>query len=952
MKENDDAQVLEQNFLDEFEVIDSPAENNKFIVKGSLTQGELSETINMVYSLKNYYFRIIVQDEIQSKAAQVAFKIGTIGKVKFEQLSDKDYENLSSGIQSLYDTMVKSTKEDPAPEDSYRKKVLHAIIDYFEMLKNGDIQILQEAGEFNALSNYISQFGVDMPCPLFAERNEQGTVISEYYDNDKFELMMAKSKLADVLIEKINFAKNVQAPYYRAKKAGNIYPDDERKFKKETYDHLVRERSYLNVVRSLKMDDMKDMTPFYSNTAKQSLEMDWKGDRFGIPESEKINSQIAALEHGLSPEDMPVIYDIREVKKKIQSSKSLSKETKTKLTRLCNKFENTIVTTAEERKKLYDEVEPVYKALKKIDPEESQQIINNYKTARKSDVDMVSVNPDERLRQELVKEMEEFIKGLSAQHRGSVFNHSDTPEMKKLKDKAKETLSILKERRGENILDEEVQQHYKDLDTLSKAYANKKRDEAIEDIKSKGYDKEKEKQLIRDWKPDTRMGRTRLNTAKAMIVKCESRAKQIHTIKKERQELGTTIDDVRKAGFKVVHATDFLNQVDKPYKAGIAQIINNYGMDPAFVPEFCGPKDKQYKPEEFKTKVNPIYVANVTNENFALVAYAAAYNPDNLNIDFLSQRNPVKQTTNLDTYYQTRTMFTADMALLKPRTAMYESFYDGCIEPARHKAKEAFEAYNKGDKSKIIELLATGLKELQNEVINESGISTDGNFAFDTGMMAKMVDFAKTDKDLHAGVVEKLGPELREAINDTMRLKYYMDECIDAQKKLEDARDKREPLSVEEKKECIEKVSRFTFVSAFYATKLSEMIDNNQELTEFRTSPEYLQYCKNEKDDKNQVMTNQDVTNTEYKFSRAGTKVIPELNKNLRTEKGLGKFNDIVKKIASSIDPNLSEEKILKNLKEMKSQSSKELLGKNKKVDKTKDKKQDKDKTKETIKKK
>lgn len=920
MKEYD----IENSFDEQSEndLSQSIKDDKKYNVEGTFLREGLLNYVTPVFSLPGFFPG---EKEKQDLTDVSTMAIATIGSnMRPNQVVKPEELNGYSGeILKVYEALSEKTNQDPDSESSYRKRIMRSYMDVFKMLGNGGIKTLQEEGNglYGSFITSFQEFSVDLPTPNFVkERNEKNAVISSKYDAERFEQMMKETKFADYFIEEVEYTSNYLLPYLKAKKEGNVYPDDEREFKKNTYDHLLRQKENISTIREVEFEDVKDMYPFSTASGKQQLN-NWKGVRFGEYVEKILDDQISAVEHGLAPEDLTVVADLYHVRKAINSDNvGIVARDLQKYNQAIDKFSTTHVTNAEERKKLYDDLAPVYKAYSRIH-DVNPDYAKHYNVSRKQKVDMTSVNPDERDRQDMINNMEKFIKGLSTQHRKSLINHTDTEEMRNLKNKAKETLQHLKEYKGRSIFEDTVLQNdFKDLETLSKTYADKKKSDAVEKIKNKGYDAAKEQRLINEWKPETRMGRIRLATAKNMYNVCGNYFRKIRKVRVNRADQAEDIERVKEAGIRIINKSDFEYTVDKPYETGVKQIINYFGKNPAFVPEHALEANQMYKAEDFINKVKPINIGNVSNENFALAAFAAVLDKNNLNLDPFTKRNPVASTTNEDTYYQSRTMFTFDMALNEPRAGIIAGFYDGMIGPARNKAFEAFEAYNKGDKSKLIDVMATGMKELQDEITLVSYMSEKGNYAYGVEMLSKMVKFVNSDDELKKGVTRKLGVENQKAINDTLRLKYYMDESISAKKLLKVAHDNKNPLSLEEKKECIEKIVRFKFIKTMHDKERNEVEENNKELMDFRLSDDFLKSGVG-----NDKVTNQDILNKEYNMIRNIVTPVASINRRLRTQDGLNRLKNTVANLSAGIDPNQSEEKILKAVEQLENQSYKDM---------------------------
>ena len=549
------------------------------------------------------------------------------------------------------------------------------------------------------------------------------------------------------------------------------------------------------------------------------------------------------------------------------------------------------------------------------------------------------------------------MKGLNVQHRGSLIKHKDSPEMEELKNKTKETIELLKSSRDKSIFESD---RFKDLcfdiSKLADNYVNEKKKDFEEENKRKleetirkkearmkadalakgtkldssDYKKEVEKmkkaetekaeKQLNDWRPSTKMGKTRYEAALSMTKKIEDFARNIRNTVYNRKKLSEDgnydkdLKEMKDAGFTIVHSSDLEYMGKRPYDAGVSQILNYYGKEPAFIPEHCGKSNKMYKKEEFKNYLKPVEVEGISSEDFALVSYAVINDPKNIDPEAAKKSWKIKEGNYIDQIYKSRTMFTLDMAMSEPRANMARDFMSFTLVPAKEKAKEAIESYNAGDKSKLIDIIANGVKEINGECIMTDRISDEPpeiNFAVGTTMMSKMLDFAKKDPELYKGVKEKISPEVMASIEDNLRLKGFIDESIDAKEKLNKSVKDKKPLSAEEKKDCINKIVRQEFVS-YVHSKERDNVNNEPELMEYRAKiPNLLMNVYRGV----QGPSENDIHAGEYKIMRKYTKPVPQINSRLRTEDGMQKLNDTVSTLTAGVDIELSEAQILKSIK-------------------------------------
>ena len=932
--------------------------NEQFEIKGRHNKQSLSALTNIIKSTE-YSVGDRVKEFQDISINYMTTLVNTGKKDLMTTLNDKDLKEMAPVVKDYRDKSYEILDMVKAPKGSYRERTINVSKAAFDLAVSGDLDILRDAGVDNDYHIYTGEFFLDTPSPRFvSKRNEKGEPTEYIIDNERYEKFMKENPFLEICEDKLNYAKNVQIPYSKAKKAGTVDEHQEREFKKATYEHLQREKEYISKINSIKYEgEVKDIYPF--STSNRIIEMNWAGNRFGKNAEDKLDRDISALEHGWSPEDLPMLdglYQMIAGKEGLKNDKDIPKQEIDNAVGIYNNITNAYIDKKKDRKKLIESAKSLCETYKTKAEKPQNEFIELFEKGTEKEVEIVTLSADERERKDLINSLENYLNGLSVQHRGSLIKHKDSPEMEELKNKTRETIELLKSSRDKSIYESDrfvnlcfdiskladnyAKEKRKDFeeenrrkleDTIRKKEAKMKADALAkgEDIESKEYkykvnemkrsEKNKAEKQLNDWRPTTKMGKTRYEAALSMTKKIDGFARIIRSEFNNSKVISETVKEMQGEGVNIVHKQDIEYMSKRPYEAGVSQIVNYYGKEPAFVPEHCGVSNKMYTKDEFKNYLKPVKADGISNEDFALVSFAVVQDPNNIDPEAAKNMWNIKEGNYIDQIYKSKTMFTLDMAMPEPRANMARDFMSFTLVPAKEKAKEAIESYNAGDKSKLIDIMANGIKELNDECIMTDKISVSGastNFAVGTTMMSKMIDFAKKDHELYKGVKEKLSPEVMASVEDNLRLKGFIDESIDAREKLAKSVKDKKPLSPEEKKDCINKIVREEFVSYMH-NKVRKDVDNEPELMEYRAN-----MC-------NLLMnagkgvpgpSENDIHATEYKIMKKYTKPVPQINSRLRTEEGMQKLNDTVTILSAGINAGASEADILKSLKNVEKQ--------------------------------
>lgn len=900
-------------------------------------------------------------------------------KTKYaEPIPESDMPSYDKLVSDFYNKMEKKVKDLKLPEGSFRKKTIDAFMRSIRYRLDGTYQYLMDKGITEPFKTYSVNTFLDYPTPRFkvGEKLEGRKKQNVYqWDVNRYEKYMPGKGFLEQYQIYEDYMINVQILYYKAKDAGKVDELAQKQFKKATYDALLMQKSNLEKLKTLKYEgDTAAIYPF--SHSKMAFEGNWAGARHADPFIKDIDRKLKLLDNGWNAEDLPFIDSLLHVMGKLNAKGSGFKPGEQKeYQAIFNEFMNSHIDKHIDRRRLINMVRPLFKKYEDLSIEDSKTKLGTETkdvsqtkiledTLRRKNVDIIHMNSDERERSNLINSLSDYLTDLNAQHRGSLKKHKDSDEIDLLKKKIIEVLKLLNTKRDVSIYeDERFKTLFKEVKELADAYIKAKRGEYERELEAKNRTLKTKKQAelnkrlevegkglskkelaklqekingenlayqrklaedqadkIKAWRPGTKMGKTRFESALNLFELGRNMETGIGSQKKLRDDMAQMEAQMSQEGYSVTNMEDFGFMVKRPYEVGLNCITNYYGTDPVFIREHCSRPgiSGMYSVDEFKTIFKPIKVEGVTSDEFAAVAYAAVLNHDNISDDYVKMRWETKspEIKKEDILNEARTMYTLDMAKQNgvPRAGMASKFLPWTLVPAKEKAKEAIEAYNKGDKTKLADILAVGIKEVNNECIRVSNLkrSQGLNFAYSSAMLKKMFDFAAKDPELDNMVQKKLGKETILEVQDSLRIKKFMDECYDAERKLQKAANEGIHLSKQEKTKCINAIVRFEFIATMHDKNRLEQVEDNEEIKEFRKPENY-----------NDKMVNPDkyglgpldIPILESKLVFRESKPVYSVNKKLRTKAGMDSLNEYVKKATKGIDASHSEKDLIKDIK-------------------------------------
>ena len=925
--------------------------NNTLKVMRPMTKGELAGFIGAASGATDLF-----GDEGKDIENAIAnfYAYFTDPKSYGNELTEAEYADVDKKMVNLYNLMVSKANLIDAPEDSSRKKAINALLNHIKFRLDGTCQYLKDKGIEEPFLSISNDTFLNFPLPYFNKGNGQ-----REFDGDRYENFMKDKGFLEQYYITEEYVINHQIPYYKDKEAGKVDELKQKQFKKATRDYFVKQKENQEKLQKIKYEgEAKLISPF--DKSEIGLRDNWSGVRHADIIIEDCDRKIKLLDNGWSAEDLPFINSVIKVYNSIEKDATIDKALKERYKGEFNAFLNEPIDRHIDRRRVINNLRYMYKTYEERHPDEKKAQTKILETTiRNESVEIIHLNPVENDRTFFINSLNNFYKGLEAQHRGSLIKHTDTDEMDVFKKKVLELVIQLGKKRNKSIYDDpKFEQLCKDVVRLGNAYIAAKQEEAKQKIEAKREEllakkkaelyekykldpefdgnlpvelrrelrkyeetlKENADNALAAWKPSTKMGRTRFNSAMDIVNLAKGMEDAYTKHKNSRKELPEIADTMRKDGFTVTDMDNLELMTRRPYERGLNCIINYYGSNPMFITDHCSTdgNKKMYTKEEFKEILKPVDVKGVTNEEFAAIAYAAVLNPENIELEGIKNRWKVKskEITKEDLLHHGRTMYTLDLGRQngEPRANMVEHFFPWTLVPAKEKAKSAIEAYNKGDKKLLADVLAVGIKEtaFECEVATYTSRNEGSNFAYSASMLEKMIKIADKDPDLKQMVDAKFTKAEKLAIQDTLRFKGFLDDCYDAEYKLQKAAYEGVSLSKKEKQDCINKIIKYEYLSTRRDQLRAQDIENNDKIKEFRNPENYnykLMHLDELELDVDDLSTMDDV------LIFKASKPIYEVGRKLRTKEGLDELNETVKKFSKGLDPDSPEQDLLRNIK-------------------------------------
>ncbi len=784
--------------------------------------------------------------------------------------------------------------------------------------------------------------------------------------------------------ERLDFLMNTLNPYVRKRKEGSVTEADEILFTQKYKRHLEREQKLWNKIASYDEGEMKKISPFDKNDVQfrmdwvgqrgaagtlpwiersiSYLEKGWSAEDLPFLEDmEKVQQMVLSVENTVKERERQIaelekryeeLKKEAETRRKEQEEAEISgdgekalqcgdalKKTETFLKKTGEaikngqkylaeekeklkrdpwekekkefkrdyaRLTNTQVVSQSQRRKLIENMKPYVKKFNELNKTNKGVVtqITSLDRALEHDLHPVPLSHEERQRRRMMASLMKYKKRLSTGHR--VGMHKDSLEMKALKENIDKMINILKDRNHDLYGSTEVSDLMRDLAANARGYQNAKKVEAGKDIEDDTFE------------PKSKMGQERYAAAGELEKDAVRFANSI-------QEHGKEIDkgkEMKALGFETVHAgdLDYVYKKGRSYDRGMANVMNYFGKEPAFIPEHCGKSNHPFTKENFQRQCRHFELQGISHEEFALVAYAAIHNndviPKKLSENYAAKNILTGEPISHDDILKNRRpMFVMDYFRSSPRENVGRDFNDYTLLPAREKAYEVLKEYKQtGDKEKLAEVLATGMKEINDACNDYEHISGPQAtyFSANSEMLNRLSDYIEKDPELAGKVKNKIGAEEYENIRDTLRLKSFRDQKDDAYRKLENAEAEKKPLSREEKAECIKAIVRMEFLEASRLSARNEMLGQSKDMQDFLARQVAVTM---EIGLKKSPFTIDDISATGALLQSTAVKPPYKVTKALRTEQGLAELEQKIAGVAAKMDAGKSEKEILAQMK-------------------------------------
>ena len=893
--------------MKEQEVINN---NDTFEMKGIITKNSVTLLQENIMAMNDLFGE--KAEDIQNKAldiVQEAFnsKVQNLDEPIDEATKQKVFEK----TKVLLDILDEDIKNDNSPETSYIKRGKKLLQGHIKKYVNGDMDILHK--ESDIAKWFITGFFNNFPLPKFMVDGKYVT------DTAKYEEYMSKYPLLESYEDRLEYENKYMLPYLKAKENGTLTTEQEKQYKLETYEHLKRQKAITEKINNIPQNE-ETMQIYPFATSDKGFD-DWKRDRFGGVRKNQIELEMKALEHGWSPDDFQMIHDVDSMMTNALLGDNVPKKERNKLKIIHQKFTNAYVTSPKDRQKLIESVKPFYD----LPFEKVGKRKTTYEDVKKKETFFVPLKADDRKRHDLIESLEKYLKGLNTGHRFGA--HKDTDEMRTLKNKTKEVINLLKNNRDKNIYeDERFANAFAELGQETNKYINKKRAKYERELRRKlinpdidpnskeGKKQEREFQNeLKKFKPGSKMGQARYDAANELIKFC----KETKTHFKNQNEYRTKWKEYTDKGYKLVRMDDLKYEAVRPYDNGVKEILNYYSKTPALIGEHRDLK-MFVTFDSFDKACKPLECNGVSEEDFSLVAYASVLDGSKVDADFINGMYPTKDPdiTPEDKARQCRTMYTVDLQNAH-RSNSIDHYGEHVIRPARERAKDALENYKLGDKTELINIMAKGISEAAGECMHaDYMVGRDKGWHVQSEILAKLVDFAKKDKEIYEAVTAKLSKEDMDFVNDTLKLKSIYDKCVDSERMLKNAAERNRPLDLATKKECINNIVRFDYIAHQH---------DNQRLKQQREHKAYRDF-NDESSAKLQNVVIMEAMGQPLDYTRFDIlvktdmlkaecyKPIEELHLRLRTQNGTEKIEGIISKMSDGIPADKSEKEIISSL--------------------------------------
>ena len=459
----------------------------------------------------------IIDREVQSSSTVIADNLDT-GADAIEKVWGHDGHAKmikTENNQKIYGAIdnMESLVKDLEVKTAEQKRMQNYYAKHFNFLKNNDIaEYLKHDDEYYLVYN---QLNADFPMPNFIKKDENGNVVKDKQghplfekDEERYARFVKETPFYKLAEESQRFFLEEMVPFIEAKKAGKADGQRTEEFTEKYEAHLIKMKGMIAQIRDITDEQAAkwEIYPFAKN--RTALEMNWRGARFGEKMEEKIDNKIRFLKNGWSLDDIEFFLQLKKCQN-VEKKRGNEKNIKT-LDQALNKALETKVETPTQRRRTMNSIlgsVRIYEASLKREGRELPAVVAQSKERAKEDRPYIATgiesrekfrNKAEQERQRFAEKLKEQLKKINTTHRGG--GHEDSQEIIKLRNSTTALYNAIKY----NTTDypsKEVDELIKEVQTLSRAYVAKKRENA--EVPAENT----------TWTPHTRMGQRRFSAA-------------------------------------------------------------------------------------------------------------------------------------------------------------------------------------------------------------------------------------------------------------------------------------------------------------------------------------------------------------------------------------------------------------------------------------------------------
>ena len=318
-----------------------------------------------------------------------------------------------------------------------------------------------------------------------------------------------------------------------------------------------------------------------------------------------------------------------------------------------------------------------------------------------------------------------------------------------------------------------------------------------------------------------------------------TKVKEMSANKKAGQKVVDTLPEAKiRKPIKVVNLKDILPEKSKtyPYEEHVGMLFSMYGAEQVMVNELV--TWNTYKVKKFKDFAENMYPGSFSNEDFALVAYFAAMDPNSVKGDVWPEAG--NDASNEEKIRSKHTFYTTDICSSggKPRYGFWNHFYNPGIRDARQSTESAIEKFDEGDIKPLASIITAGIKMSCKDLIKMSKVGrTDGVAIIIVNMLDRMDKLitSKGGQQLRTEIENSLTAEEKKIFALGLKIKKLQDAKLEVDELLAKAERKEIVLSDEERQACTEYNTRYDTIMGAWEKNIIACEEAKY------TDPEFLQ---------------------------------------------------------------------------------------------------------------